>query len=141
MYNTDQNNVPDTTKVVVTQNPLYDIYYDKHKNRVCLAIKGFWKNKEAVPDYLTDLRKALRLTQPNFTLLTDLQTMLTHPQRLSGLHLEAQTMVQEAGLAKAARVLPKDRIAKLQVEEIGSKSPMHSESFLTVAEAELYLSK
>lgn len=139
MYSTDQNTASNESKIVVAMNAHYAISYDKHKNRVYLTINGFWKNTETVPHYLTDLRKAVRLTQPGFSLLTDLQTMLTHPQRLSPMHIEAQTIIQDAGLAKAARVLPKDRIATLQAMELAGKSPLASENFTSIGEAERYL--
>ena len=139
MYNTDPNTNPDESKIVVAQNDCYELIYDNSKNRIYFTVKGFWKNREAVPHLLDDLQKALRLAKPSFSLLTDLRTMLTHPQRLNSLHLEMHNLIQGGGLAKAAIVVPTDRIATLQVEEINSRSPMPSESFSSPVEAEKWL--
>ncbi|WP_460925953.1 hypothetical protein [Pontibacter brevis] len=86
------------------------------------------------------MQKAVKLARPGFSLLSDLQTMITHPQRLSSLHVEAQTLLVEAGLEKAASVEPKDRIATLQVKEITTKSQMPSRRFTSYQEAEAWLS-
>lgn len=139
MYNANPHNAPEESKVVVAHNPCYELIYDNSKNRIYLTVKGFWKNREAVPHFLDDLQKTLRLVKQDFSLVTDLRTMLTHPQRLSSLHIEAHNLIKAAGLAKAAIVVPTDRIATLQVEEINSKSEMASESFSTLVEAEIWL--
>ncbi|GAA4423634.1 hypothetical protein GCM10023188_02670 [Pontibacter saemangeumensis] len=139
MYNTDPHTAPEESKIVVAHNPCYELIYDNSKNRIYLTVKGFWKNREAVPHFLDDLQKALRLVKPDFSLLSDLRTMLTHPQRLSSLHIEAHNLIKLAGLSKAAIVVPIDRIATLQVEEINSKSTMSSENFSSVVEAEIWL--
>ena len=139
MYNESPHNAPEESKVVVAHNPCYELIYDNSKNRIYLTVKGFWKNPEAVPHFLDDLQKALRLVRPDFSLLSDLRSMLTHPQLLSNLHIEAHHLIKAAGLVKAALVLPTDRIATLQAEDINSKSEIAFESFSTLAEAEVWL--
>lgn len=139
MYDSNQNSAPGETKTLVAHTPYYELMYNYSKNRIYLVIKGFWKNKEVVPLFLEDLQKALTLTTPGFTLLTDLSTMLTHPPRLSMLHIQAQNLVQAAGLGKAVRVIPSDRIATLQVEDISTKSLMPSKNFTSLQEAERWL--
>lgn len=139
MYNTNPHTAPEESRVVVAHNTCYEVIYENSKNRIYLTVKGFWKSREAVTHFLNDLQKALRLVKPDFSLLTDMRTMLTHPQRLSSLHIEAHNLIKIAGLAKAAILVPTDRIATLQVEEINSKSAMASESFSSLAEAEAWL--
>ena len=139
MYNTDPNTAPDESKIVVARNSCYELIYDNSKNRIYFTVKGFWKNREAVPHLIDDLQKAVRLAKPDFSLLTDLRAMLTHPQPLSSLHLEAHNLMKGGGLAKAAILLPTDRIATLQVEEINGKSPIPAENFSSLVEAETWL--
>ena len=139
MYSSDPHTAPEESKIVVAHNPCYEVVYDNRKNCIYLTVKGFWKNREAVPHFLDDVQKALRLVKPGFHLLTDMRTMLTHPQRLSSLHLEAHNLIKAAGMAKAAVIVPTDRIATLQVEEINNKSGTPAESFSSLVEAEIWL--
>ena len=141
MYSTDQNTASNEYKIVVAQNHCYELLYDSMKNRIYFIIKGFWKNKEAVPHYLNDIQKALKLAKPGFSLLSDLRTMITHPQRLCRMHIEAQTLLRKAGLVRAASVEPVDRIATLQLQEIMTKSQVPLKRFSSCQEAEAWLSK
>lgn len=140
MYSTNQNTASNEYKIVVAQNHCYELLYDSVKNRIHLIIKGFWKNKEAVPHYLKDIQKALKLAKPGFSLLSDLRTMITHPQRLCSLHVDAQTLLREAGLVRVASVEPVDRIATLQLKEIMTKSRLPLRRFTSCQEAEAWLS-
>ena len=139
MHPENLHTAPDQSKIVVARNDCYEFIYDNSRNRIYHVVKGFWKNREAVPDFLDDLQKTILMAKPGFSLLIDLRTMLTHPRPLSSLHLEAHNLIQGGGLAKAAFVVPTDRIATLQVEEINRKSQMPSESFSSLDEAEIWL--
>ncbi|WP_162054056.1 hypothetical protein [Pontibacter pamirensis] len=140
MFSTNQHTAPNESKIVVAQNQCYELLYDSVKNRIYFIIKGFWKNKEAVPHYLDDIQKALKLAKPGFNLLSDLRTMITHPQRLCRLHIEAQTLLRKAGLVRVASVEPVDRIATLQLKEIMSESQLPLRCFTSCKEAEAWLS-
>ncbi|RDV14374.1 hypothetical protein DXT99_14715 [Pontibacter diazotrophicus] len=140
MYSTDQNTASNEYKIVVAQNQCYELLYDSVKNRIYFIVKGFWKNKEAVPHYLKDIEKALKLAKPGFSLLSDLRTMITHPQRLCSMHIEAQTLLRKAGLNRVASVEPLDRIATLQLKEIMAKSELPLKRFTSCQEAETWLS-
>jgi hypothetical protein len=139
MYSTNRNIAPNEYKIIIAQNSCYEIMYESVLNRIYLTVKGFWKNKEAVPEYLEDVQKALKLTQPGFSLLSDMSTMITHPQRLSSLHLEVHKLLKQAGLTKAASVEPTDRIATLQVEDICNKSQFPCRVFASCSDAEVWL--
>ncbi len=139
MYDTDPNSASNEAITTVAHNASYELLYSYTKNRIYLSIKGFWKSPESVPNYLQDIEKALKLSTPGFTLLTDLRTMLTHPPRLNMMHIQAQNLIQAARLGKAVRVIPSDRIATLQVEEISNKSLMPSKNFTSLQEAENWL--
>lgn len=139
MDSASKNTNSDKYTIAIAQNKCYEVLFNREHNRVYLTIKGYWKNKEAVPHFVEDIQKALKLTQPGFSLLSDLRTMITHPQGLKSLHLEAQALLTEAGLAKAACVEPTDHIAHLQVEDLSNKSRLHARNFITYTEAEEWL--
>jgi hypothetical protein len=141
VYRTAPTKITNSDKytIAIAQNKCYEVLFDSEHNRVYLTIKGYWKNKEAVPHFVEDIQKVLKLTQPGFSLLSDLRTMITHPQGLKNLHLEVQALLTDAGLAKAACVEPTDRIAHLQVEDLNNKSRLHTRNFYSYTEAEAWL--
>lgn len=141
MYNVDPNLVPDKPVIQIANNTCYELLYDGVKNRVCLTIKGFWKNQQSVPNFLDDIRQALTLVKRGFTVLTDLRTMITHPQELNAIHQQAHTMVMEAGVLQVAHVVPEDRIAKLQTSSIQDFTGLPVHNFTSLEEAEEWLNQ
>ncbi len=137
-----QSNITsDKSKIVIASNTCYDLCYDPAKNRIYLSIRGFWKSLDNVPHYLDDWQKVLRLKKPGFTVLSNLQEMITHPQNLNFLHVQAQQMVMEQQVASIAHVIPADKIAKLQVEAIAEQSKIPVRNFDSKHQAELWLDK
>lgn len=140
MYSTDDKNiVKDNAHTLIAQNQCYTLLYIPHNNSLHFIIRGFWKNLALVPDYLPDLKKAKAAVKPGFKLLLDLSTLITHPQAVMSLHIEAFELLQGAGLSKSAFVCPTDRIARLQVEETLSQSHLLSKRFGTYEEAVAWL--
>ncbi|TXK33733.1 hypothetical protein FVR03_18920 [Pontibacter qinzhouensis] len=127
------------SKIVIAENACYDLSYDSLKNRVYLTIRGFWKSQEAVPHYISDLQKALKLALPGFTILTDMQQMVTHPQAMNMVHVEAHQLVLEMQVASIAHIIPSDKIAKLQVSSIASQTGIPVHNFNSQQEAEIWL--
>ncbi|QCR24008.1 hypothetical protein [Pontibacter sp. SGAir0037] len=141
MDNIDQNTTSEKSTVKVAGNSCYELRYDGITNRIYLKIIGFWKNLEAVPEYLEDLGKALALVKPNFTVLTDLQKMITHPQELNSLHEKAHRLVSEAGALHVAHVVPEDKIANLQTNSILDASGLKVKNFTSTQEADKWLNQ
>lgn len=139
MYSTDKPTAHKQTATLVAKNQCYELLYMPAKNRLYLSIFGFWKSRSAVSQYLSDLKEALTLVKPGFTLLLDLRTMITHPQSVMSLHIEALALLQEAGLKKGACVNPSDRIATLQVDDTIMQSHLASQRFTSYPEAEAWL--
>lgn len=139
MYSVSQNINPKEYKVQVAMNACYDILYDSPKNRIYFTIYGYWKNKECVSEFINDWTKALDIVKPGFTILTDMRTMITHPQELSNLHQESHTMVLDAMVTKVAHIMPTDKIAYLQVHSIHESTNLPSKNFQDVEEAEQWL--
>lgn len=141
MYSTDKNTAKEKSKYLVAQNQCYELLYDAALNRIYFTIKGFWKSVKVAAEYLSDLKKALELAKPGFTLLLDLRTMITHPPQVLALHVEAQKLIVGAGLKTAASVNPTDRIATLQIEDMAAQSQMPLRHFSSMAKAEIWINR
>jgi hypothetical protein len=123
---------------IISDNKHYKIMVSPEKNRAYLTIHGFWRNKEAVPDYLQDWSKAVASLKAGFTLLTDASEMKTHPKDVQKLHEEAQALVLKAGVVKVAEIL-KDNITELQLNAVAKATQFPKKNFRTVEEAEEWL--
>ena len=135
----DPNNAPERAMKTIAANSCYTLAYNQALNRIQFSVNGFWKNREAVPAFLKDWKAVLQLVKPNFTLLSDLRTMITHPQEIGGLHVEVQNLLKEAGLLQGACITPHDKIAALQITSIAKQSGMPSRSFTNITEAQAFL--
>jgi len=135
------SNTPESSHEMIAQNTCYNLVIDKAKNRIYFTINGYWKSKTAVPDLLTDWKKAVAQTQPDFTILTDMRTMITHPQEMNELHLAAQQIAMESGVKQVANVLPTDKIANLQAVSITTNTKLPSRNFNAIEEAESWLNQ
>lgn len=72
--------------IAVSNNPHYELNYDRTKNRIYLRINNYWKAPEVVPNYLSDWNKVIELATPGYTLLADFRNMLTHPASVKEMH-------------------------------------------------------
>lgn len=139
MYNINQHSSPKEQQVQIASNSCYSMLYDGYKNRVYFTIQGYWKNKACIPDFISDWNKTLSMVKPGFSILTDMQTMITHPQELSSMHEQAHNLVVEAGVEKVAHVMPADKIAYLQVISIHDKTNLPAKTFTSIEEADQWL--
>ncbi|GAB3194968.1 hypothetical protein GCM10027293_04390 [Pontibacter aydingkolensis] len=124
---------------VVAKTDCYELLFNAETNRIYFTILGFWKNGDVVPDLLSDLNKALAITQKGFTLLADLSAMVTHPQQLNSLHIQLQKNISDAGLSCGAYVEPTDKIANFQIEQTIKTSQINLKRFGSLHEAEEWL--
>jgi hypothetical protein len=124
--------------IIISDNKQYKISISPEKNRAYLTIFGFWRNKEAVPDYLKDWQRAVSSLKKGFTLLTDASQMKTHPRDVQKLHEEAQAILLKAGVLKVAEIL-KDDITELQLDAVAKATRFPKKNFKTIEEAEKWL--
>jgi predicted nuclease of restriction endonuclease-like RecB superfamily len=124
--------------IIISDNKHYKISISTEKNRAYLTIFGFWRNKEAVPDYLKDWQRAISSLKKGFTLLTDASQMKTHPRDVQKLHEEAQAILLKAGVLKVAEIL-KDDITELQLDAVAKATRFPKKNFKTIEEAEKWL--
>jgi hypothetical protein len=90
---------------MIASNGYYDVSVDVSKNRIYLTIKGYWQAKELVPNYLADVGNAAAMLKPGFTVLANLTRTVPPGREVGSLHLEAQKLLVERGLARSAEVL------------------------------------
>lgn len=125
-------------KVKIADNKHYSIYIAPKLNRAYLKIIGYWRNVEAVPDYLKDWQKALSFLEDGFTLLTDASEMKTHPADVKLLHEQAQLLVKKKNISKVAEIM-KDNIAEMQLDLVARATKFPKQNFSNKEEAEKWL--
>jgi len=123
---------------IISDNKHYRLAISTEKNRAYLTILGFWRNKEAVPNYLKDWQRTVSSLKKGFTLLTDASQMKTHPRDVQKLHEEAQAIVLKGGVVKVAEIL-KDDITELQLNAVAKATQFPKRNFKTIEEAEKWL--
>lgn len=125
--------------VKISDNKYYIISVSPEKNRAYLKIIGFWRNPEAVPDYLKHWTAAVSKLKRGFTLLTDASEMKTHPKEVVKLHEQAQTILLKAGVVKVAEILREDDLAEMQLNAVAKTTKFPKQNFKSIEEAEVWL--
>ena len=125
-------------KIKIADTKHYTLHVSPEKNRAYLKIAGFWRNAEAVPNYLDDWKKTLSKVKKGFTLLTDASEMKTHPQDVRKLHEQAQALVLAMDVKKVAEII-KDDITEMQLDAVAKTTRFPKKNFKTVEEAEKWL--
>lgn len=122
----------------IAKNDHYEINVDTSKNRLYLKLKGFWKEKSDVPDYLNDIQKSAKRMSRGFCVLSDLREMKPPSQDIGALHMEAQTIYIQAGLDRTAEVL-NSAVTKMSTNRYSDATKMKKMDFNSVEEAEKWL--
>lgn len=123
----------------IAKTEYYIIATDAKKNRLYLTIKGFWKNRSVVPNYVSDLQKATTELSNGYTVITDITEIKTPPPEIVQLHTEAQRVALSAGLKKTAEVVGQDIIAQMTLKRSAQDSGMTRNVFGSKEEAERWL--
>ena len=124
--------------VTISNNKLYIIEIAPEKNRAYLKIIGFWRNVDAVPEYLADWNNAVSSLTNGFTILTDASEMKTHPPDVRKLHEQAQAIILKGGVSKVAEVL-NDDVAEMQLDAVAKTTQFPKKNFKDREEAEKWL--
>jgi hypothetical protein len=127
-------------KKEIAKTDYYTIEVDKTKNRIYYTPIGFWRNGSVVPNYLSDIQKALNAVTPGFTFLADVRALKIPPQEVQALFKQAQEKAKAAGLSKTAEVLPKS-LLRLAVERTSKETKIQRQGFATIKDAEVWLNK
>lgn len=122
----------------IASNGYYSVSVDKTLNRLHLYLAGTWVRADQVPNWLDDVKAGLRMLSPGFTLLTNC-TKLHGVLRLDFI-VQAQRLILEAGLGKAAQLYnPKRVVAKTLMEAAAEDAGLAVKQFADPLEAEAYL--
>ncbi|SFC39203.1 hypothetical protein SAMN05421780_10578 [Flexibacter flexilis DSM 6793] len=127
------------SKLNIASNTYYSLSYDESKNRVYLSIKGFWPNEQVVSHYLKDWEHVLTLTQPKFTLVTNLSYAKIYTQDIMSIHEAAQRLIVNTGVLQVAEVLNESAFLEAQSKALIMKSQMPRNKFNSMADAEAWL--
>jgi len=126
------------SKQKIADNKFYKIEVSTEKNRAYLKIIGFWRNPDAVPDYIKDWTKAVDQLKKGFTLLTDASEMKTHPADVRKLHEQAQAILLKGGVSKVAEIL-KDDVAEMQLDAVAKTTQFPKRNFKLAEAGEKWL--
>ena|SRR5690349_6146900 len=124
--------------VKISETKLYTLHISPEKNRAYLKIIGFWRNTEAVPNYLADWTKTVSKLRQGFTLVTDASEMKTHPADVRKLHEQAQAIVLKGGVSKVAEII-KDDVAEMQLDSVAKSTQFPKQNFRSLEAAEKWL--
>ncbi len=119
-------------------NEFYEIRINSEKNRAYLTLKGFWRKKEDVPNYVSDFVSVVAPLQAGFTIVTDLREFKPPSQEVAPVHAEVQAALMEKGLARVAEVVSKS-LVKLAADKYSKESGMSKVVVGSIEEAEAAL--
>lgn len=125
----------------ITNTDAYSLEVDIQKNRVYFCIRGHWNKDTQLDSFLADWKEAISYLQPNFTIISDVRTMLPHALAVEKIHEETQKYLIQNGLFKVAEVVAVNDIANLQSGRIAERSKLPMNKFHSFEEAENYLDK
>lgn len=125
-------------KQLIAKNDHFEISVDAEINRMYLKIIGFWKIQTIEGDYVASVTTALSHLKKDYTLLTDLREMKTHPAEVKELHIAAQEILVDKGLLYTAEICSSSFV-EFQTDTLSKESNMPSKQFQDEKEAILFL--
>ena len=125
----------------IASTDVYSLEVDIEKNRVYFCIRGHWDKNTPLENYLDEWEKTISCLQPNFTIISDIHTMLPHALVVEKVHEQVQKFLIEKGLYKVAEVASINDIADLQASRVAQRSKLPVNKFSTFEEAEKYLDR
>ena len=120
----------------IAKNNRYKLLCDQERNRMFITIEGLWKTKDG---YLEDLKEACEQMATGFTIHVDLTSMKPCGDEIGSVHVAAQKILMDYGLAHTAEVQADRAILRMSVAKYSDNSGMKKRVFLTHAEAERWL--
>jgi hypothetical protein len=123
---------------IIAENEFYSIKVDERKNRVFLSMSGYWKKASDVPNFVQDIRKALKQVSKGFTILVMIVNMRVPSDEIAELHTKVQAECVQAGLRKTAEVIS-SAMLRLSTKRMSHQSGMMMKQFDSQQEAEAWL--
>ncbi|MCP4675317.1 MAG: hypothetical protein GY854_07390 [Deltaproteobacteria bacterium] len=122
----------------IAKNDYYSVGVDEKKNRVYLAVKGFWKDPQVAPNYIDDIKKAADSVKSGYTIVANLTDMKAPTPEVGAVHMAAQEMLVNAGLSKTAEIVS-SKLLQLSVDRYAETSGMDKMVFDDQVKAEKWL--
>ncbi|OQX23944.1 MAG: hypothetical protein BWK80_23330 [Desulfobacteraceae bacterium IS3] len=122
----------------IAENEFYSIKMDEKKNRMYLTMSGYWKKASDFPNFMEDMRKALKQISKGFTILVTIVNMKVPSDEIAELHTKAQIECVQAGLRKTAEIVP-SAMLRLSTKRMSQQSGMTMKQFDNPQEAETWL--
>jgi hypothetical protein len=123
------------------KNEYYEIHIDREKNRSYITLRGYWANRDTVPNLEEDFMSVPGQLQPEYTSLIDLCEFKTPGPDIMNLfiHIENEN-AKEHVRKKAARVVTQP-LEKLAADRIGKNAGVKENSafFNSIEDAEAWL--
>ncbi len=116
---------------------VYSVAVDEGKNRIVLTNRGSWTDETQVSGWLNDIDAAIKLCRPGFTVLIDWtqSSAILLTDRIA----EAQRLLIQGGMRRAARLYEKATFLKLQMDRVSEKTGFPVQAFYSLKEAEAWL--
>ncbi|MGV3538722.1 MAG: hypothetical protein ACO1OQ_02870 [Rufibacter sp.] len=127
--------------VTIAKNPYYHIQVDKAKNRIFFKIKGGWSHEAEVPQFIEHWKEAISYIRPGFFILSDIREAKEHTPQVRHLHIQAQRMLIEAGLAQIAEVHSLNEPGSDHAIDLAQESKIPLNIFDNLQDAEAWLAE
>jgi hypothetical protein len=116
---------------------VYSVVVDEGKNRIFLTNRGAWTDETQVSGWLRDIGAAIELCRPGFTVLIDWtqSSAILLMDRIG----EAQKLLMQGGMRRAARLYERETFLKLQMDRVSEKTGFPVRTFYNLKDAETWL--
>jgi len=122
------------------QTDFYKFEIDREINRGYITFVGVW-TLELVPNYIRDIELFAKELKKDFTLIADIRKFITGPVEITKLHIQAQKILKDSGLQKAAEIENKSLMQKISSQKYVQESGMERYVFSNIEDAEKYLNQ
>jgi hypothetical protein len=126
--------------VKIGKENYYSFTVDTAINRLTIEFLGVWASPDDVPNYLSDLDKALSKITRGYTLLTLIEDKKPPKLAITKLHKGAMQACMDAGYVKCAIVLKSGKMLQtLSTNVIGKLAGFNFKTFAAEQEAVKWL--
>jgi len=116
---------------------VFSVSVDEEKNRIFLTNRGSWTDEIQISGWLEDIGAAIKLCRPGFTVLIDWtqSSAILLTDRIA----EAQGLLIQGGVRRAARLYEKETFLKHQMDRVSTKTGFPVQTFYNQKDAEAWL--
>ena len=121
----------------IAENEKYEIKVEASKKRIYFKVIGYWKRVEEVPNFISDVQKAVNIVGPGFSIITDMRSASPPAEEARQLHVKTSEIMKNNNVNKIAEIVDSS-VVKLSVSRTTS-ADLKRQSFSSVEEAESWL--